>query len=189
MILIYPKNFTSTQTYQNSNYTFPHNDALSVTTEQLKNHFYNPDYILPDYIKYSGRDISIDMLKSPVFTTLGISFIKLKNLEEKLDSLFDTAFEWKKTHVNPKFQHAIDHYITLHYYNEMVLMVSNLTTVVQLMIINYIDGDLYIDDHIIALLNQFNAIRMTELPVGITIYLTRIIPILIALSKFDYKIL
>lgn len=191
MILVYPKNFTSTQTYQNANYTFPHNDALSAPLEQLKRHFYNPQYILPDYLLYTGRqDLSIENLQSEEFTIMGISFIKLKNLEEKLDEFFNQALAWKMNHTNLKYQKLIDQYITVDYYHDLIVMVNNITTIVQLMIINDITyDDFQPDPRVIALLNQFNQLRMTELPVSITIYLAQVIPIIKDLADIPYNII
>ena len=191
MHLYYPENFTSTQTYQNSNFTFPHDTALSSSVETLKSHFFNPDYIVPAYIEYVNQDLAIfNQLKNdPIFTILGVSFIKLKSLEEKLDYLFTEALKWKKTHVHGKYQKEINEYITEAYYGQMIIDVSNVTTIVQLMIINYIDNfDLFIDDDFLLILKEFNEIKMIELPVAITIYLARVIPMIIKLANMNYII-
>ncbi len=199
MHLYYPENFTSTQTYQNSNFTFPHDTALSSSVENLKLHFFNPNYIVPAYIEYAvengsltpGQDLSIfNQLKNdPIFSILGVSFIKLKSLEEKLEKLFDEALKWKKTHVHGKYQKEINQYITEAYYGQMMIDVGNMTTVVQLMIINYIvNPEMFINDEFLLTLKAFNEIKMIELPVAITIYLARVIPMIIKLANMDYII-
>jgi len=44
-------------------------------------------------------------------------------------------------------------------------------------------------DGMVDLLKQFNEIKMIEIPVSITIYFTRVIPILLALSNINYNII
>ena len=192
MILYYPHDFTSTQTFQNSIFTFPHDAALSLSVKDAEKHFYRENYILPAYIKYLGHDYDYNVLKTPEMAILGVAFMKLKSLEEKLDFLFTEAFKYKQTHLN-KYQEQIDQYITMAYYEDMLVMVGRLTTIVQLMIINYIDAvghhhDFVIDDDVLTLLDKFNHIQMIEIPVSITLYLTRVIPILVELYDFDYNI-
>ncbi len=191
MLLYYPTTFTSTQTYQNANFKFPHDTALSSTYDQLKTHFYSPDYILPAYLSYGHYDIVLE--ETELLSLLGVSFIKLKSLEEKLDFLFEEAFEWKKTHMHGKYQNEINQYITEEYANQMMIDVSNITTVVQLMIITYIDlkakgENLLLDPEVILLLKEFIAIKMIILPVSIVIYLVRVIPIILKLANQNYII-
>ena len=190
MILKYPKDFTSTLTYQNSNFTFPHASALSLKPDILINHFCDPDYILPSYIQYGQcRDV-MSYLNDERFNTLGVGFIKLKSLEEQFDYLFKQALEWKSHHTHGKYNTEMNTYITPHYYNLILVIVSELTTLIQLMIINVIDE---VDQHdklpswlnhpLIQTLHEFNQLLMIDIPVSITVYLAKIIPLLIKMSE------
>ena len=110
--------------------------------------------------------------------------MKFKSLEEQVEALFARAMLWKHDHVNTRFQQQIDDYITKTYQNQLVPLVSYITTMLQLIIINVIVDTNYIITHdLLTLLNTFNAITMMNIDVSITIYLARVIPLLIDINN------
>ena len=136
MILTYPQNFTSPLTYQNSNYTFPHQSILSLNVKDLIPMFYSDQYILPDYISYVTNDNIIDILKSNNdFTILGVSFMKFKGLAEQWDHLIKTSINWKSSHTHKKFQCMID---LIENDEEMIYKIDKITNIIQIIIINII---------------------------------------------------
>ena len=195
-----PKDFTSSMTYQNIHYTFPHNEGLALSYTDLKNWFFKDNYIIPDYIQYSNPDFDgdiynvINLLKSNEnFSVLGVSYMRLKTLEEKIIDydIFDIALDWKmnKSHRNPNIQQKINTYITEENKNNMVVVINNVLNYVQVMIIDIIyycskysefPDWLYYDitSVLIDKLNQFVVLKMMEIAVSITIYLSNIIPLL-----------
>lgn len=194
MLLNVPTDFTSTITYQNSNYSFPHESVLSLNTDKLTSLFFSDDYILPDYISYHDQNINkqtiINKLKSNSdFNILGVSFMKFKGLEEKWEELVKTAIEWKSSHTHAKFQNQIDQYINDDLY-QYIYIIQYITTMIQLMIINIINN--VIDDkfpdisefkNIINILSKIINIKMISIPVSITLYLTQLLPLINQLNK------
>lgn len=192
MLLNVPKDFTSTLTYQNSNYSFPHESILSLPADKLTSLFFSDDYILPDYISYmtnNNKQNIINQLKlNSDFTILGISFMKFKGLEEKWEELVKTALDWKSTHNHAKFQKQIDEYITNDLY-ETIYIIQYITTMIQLMIINIISNIIDYNEfpdwmnlpefkNLIHLLIKIVNTKMISIPVSITLYLTQLLPLI-----------
>ena len=202
--LIYPDNFTSPLTFQNSNFSFPHTGILALKPNDLVPKFYSIAYILPSYIEYinnanttntnNNTNINnniniISILKSHIdFTTLGISFMKLKGLEEQLvdQHLFERAEDWL---LNPTRTIKPDmvRYINDNYKSLFLPAVSYTLTLVQLLIINVISQTMIdidypqflIDNTLITMLNKFNQLTMMDLDISIINYLSRIIPLIL----------
>jgi hypothetical protein len=185
-----PNDFTSTLTYQNNNYSFPHESILSLPVSKLTILLFDSSYILPDYIAYHGKNNVNIMNKLKLnkdFVILGVSFMKFKGLEEKWDNLLDISLEWKMSHTHNKFQDLINLYI--HENKEYEIKINYITTILQLMIINilnylidydefpsWMDSDEFND--IINILNQIINLNMITIPVSTTIYMARIIPLI-----------
>lgn len=204
MNLIYPKDFHSTQTYQNANFSFPHDTGLSLSYDALKRHFYNTKYIIPAYIIYGNKTFhgnvgdTIKILQEDDnFSILGTTFMRLKSLEEQLDNLFMVALEWKKKQTKPhtKFQSLIDKYINKEYYDQMLLTIHVVINYIQIMIINIIDyttnnnkTPLFLHkkktQKFIDLLKTFVDITTINVTAGIVVYLIKIIPLVIII--YDY---
>jgi hypothetical protein len=194
--LIYPKDFTSTQTYQNSNYAFPHTNGLSLNYEELINWFISDYYVLNDYITYGNGYSNINYIKNQLskndnFTILGATFMRLKTFEEFLyNNMFITAIDWKNTHKHSKFQKEIDMYITDYYNNELKIIINTTLNYIQIMIINiinfYIKNNNFpvwlnndITNNLIELLQKYLNLTTINIPVGNVIYLIKSIPLLI----------
>lgn len=197
MRLTYPQNFTSPLTYQNSNYTFPHQSILSLNVKDLIPMFYSDQYILPDYISYVTNDNIIDILKSNNdFTILGVSFMKFKGLAEQWENLIKTSLDWKSSHTHKKFQSMID---LIENDEEMIYKIDKMTNIIQIMIVNIIDEvskggfpdwmntDLF--HRIIALLEKIIHLPILSIAVSETIYVATIIPLLYELEKEMNKIM
>jgi hypothetical protein len=204
MNLIYPKDFHSTQTYQNANFSFPHDTGLSLSYDSLKKYFYNTKYLIPAYITYGNNnfkgnygDIIKILQEDDNFAVLGTTFMRLKSLEEQLDNMFMLALEWKKKQIKPhtKFQSLIDKYITTDYYNQMLLTIGVVINYIQIMIINIIDYTVI--NHktpsflhgkrtqkLIDFLRTFVNITTINVTAGIVVYLIKIIPLIIII--YDY---
>lgn len=205
MNLSYPVDFHSTLTYQNANFTFPHDTGLSMSYNLLKDWFFHEKYIVPSYIKYGNpkavnvQEI-IDILKNDKHVAiLGTSFMRLKSLEEQLDTIYDKLIEWKGKQIKPhsKFQQEIDKYINLTTYNQLLPKINIVINYVQIIIINVIN---YVGIHgkiptylhnnktitLINLLNDFVNITTINIIAGNVIYLIRTIPILNKI--YDYLI-
>lgn len=204
MNLLYPKDFHSTQTYQNANFTFPHDTGLSMSFAALKKHFYDIKYIIPAYITYGNptfngnmNDIIKILKDDDNFSILGTTFMRLKSLEEQLDTMFNNALEWKKKQTKPhtKYQQDIDKYITKDYYDHTVLAVNVIINYIQIMIINIIDYTATRNktppflhnkktETLIDMLKTFVNITTINVTAGITVYLIKVIPLL--LNIYDY---
>ncbi len=150
--------FTSTLTFQNSNYTFPHDAILNVNASYLKTWLFREDYILPDYIRYLKGPLSlIHILKTdPNFIIVGVAFMRLKGLEEYL--------------AEGKIKDDL-----------LLLITSQLTTFVQLLLIEIIDR--YIRTAappeynylFLNFLNQFNQLTTHYTnPRSLSIYLDKV---------------
>lgn len=191
IILSSPKDFASPLTYQNSNYTFPHADVLYVNLDELKKTLFNNTYILPDYIRYNGGNVALtlQLLKNDQsFTIIGISFLKLKGLEEQFNQLYESAERYKLLYKHGKFDNLIQHYINDDYKIELDLMISKITTFIQIIMINII-SDVINDkslewvnqNNLIELLDKFNRLYVKFTPTGVSeaIYFSHVTPLLI----------
>ena len=191
--LYYPPDFTSPSTFQNVNFPFPHTTILSLTPKEVATWFIKPSYIIPSYLHYlHAVDVNLyDMLsQQSTFLTLGIAFMKLKGLEEQVDSLFARALVWKQDHVAKKFQNNIDLFITVEYQQQIFSLISYVTTMFQLIIITMMvdamdhhDIDVLIIPSLLQLLQQFNTITIMDIDVSITINMARIVPLLIEINN------
>lgn len=195
MILNYPDNFTSSQTWQNDNYSFPHNNVLSLKYNELKLLLLSDEYIIPDYISYLSHDNPyqiINKLKlNEDFIILGVSFMKFKGLNEKWETLMQDSLEWKATHTHHKFQNLINN---ISNNMDYIYMINYITNILQIMIINILYHAIYYDfpswmilpefKFIINILKKIINLHMMEIPVSETIYIANIIPLLNEL--YDY---
>jgi hypothetical protein len=187
-----PDDFTSTLTYQNSNYSFPHESILSLPVSKLTILLFDSSYILPDYIAYhvgnnNKNDIMNRLKLNKDFVILGVSFMKFKGLEEKWDNLMGVSLEWKMSHTHNKFQELINLYINEN--PEYEIKINYITTILQLIMINIINYlidyddfpdwmNLYEFNDIINMFNQFINLNMITIPVSTTIYVARTIPLI-----------
>jgi len=193
MLLNVPNDFTSTLTYQNSNYSFPHESILSLDIKSLTLLFLSKDYILPDYINYYNTNINntniINRLKNNQdFIILGVSFMKFKGIEEKWDELINISLNWKQSHTHAKMQDKINLYINDNLIDN-IYKIQYITNILQLMIINIINH--IIDENefpewmllgefkeIVKILNKLLTIKTISIPVSITLYVTQIVPLI-----------
>lgn len=198
MILTLPNNFTSTETWQNSNYYFPHVNVLSLKYHELKNLFLSDQYIIPDYISFltkNKNNIYENLKLNEDFITLGVSFMKFKGLNEKWEQLMKDSLEWKSEHTHSKYNDIINLYINDKMI-DYIYIINYITNILQIMIINIIDELIhdkkYIIDsdklqHIVGILKNIINLPMLELPVSETIYMARLIPLLDELYNYLSK--
>lgn len=206
MSLSYPFDFHSTMTYQNTNYTFPHDTGLSTSKDVLTEWFFDLKYIIPSYMKYGNTNFKgnindiINILKNDnYFALLGATFMRLKSLEEQLDNMFDKLIAWKKTQIKPhaKYQKEIDMYINDETYNKVLLELHVIINYIQIMIINIIDYTVKNNkvpaflhtkktDALMDMLENYVTITTINIIAGNVIYLIKTIPLLTTI--YDYLI-
>lgn len=200
--LLYPNNFHSTQTYQNSNFTFPHSDGLQLRCKNLYSWFFGINYIIPKYIKYSNMNFTGDIKEiltilenNDIIKILGCTFMRFKSLEEQLERIFDSAQNWKINNISAKYQNQIDLYITKENYYDLLIKIPVIINYIQIMIINiiqytsiYYTIPIWVDQNIMLnlsiLLKKAVDITTIDIDIGNVVYLIRIIPLIYDI--YDY---
>lgn len=153
----HPKDFFSTNTYQNQKYKFPHRKTFWTSYDELKLLFFSEDYFLGNYASYRKPDCdsvcqndTIQKLQQiEIFSYLGVGYMRLKGLLEEIDAgLFDKL---RKIITNEKIINKLynnkmynmdflyDDILNNDYLNQLKLDIEIITNIIQICIINIVD--------------------------------------------------